>query len=271
MEHSLAPYFFIACVRQSCASLGRQNSTVSSAPNSAGDLQFYDARSRISFACSPSPLVRVLCTPACAMVACSAAVGALFRVMITGKIATSGIKNITAADTVTMSFLVDPTVLERVVEGHPVLDGIAPYPICTEDFSLKFSSPKSSMKFYLGGPPAPATPEAVPATTLYFSLQKSRPVYDGAWVSYLPDAVSDVPLEVHGSFTGGVEAVYNGRFGFNSAQFTFPSLDIAEAVGTYSPTGALHTFKIWRDWEANVVLTWNVDKITIARGATLHK
>lgn len=195
---------------------------------------------------------------------CTDAIGTLFRVMIAGKVGHSNLKNITTGTDVTMSFLVDPTQEVRIIENHPVLDGFAPYPVCTEDFSLKFGGVKY---MYLGEPPAPATPEAPPATTLFFSLMKSRPIYDGATISYAPDAVGDVPLGVHGTWTGGVKAEYNGRFGLLSEQFTFPSLNLADAVGTYAPTGPKHTFKIWRDWAANVVLSWEIKSLTISKAS----
>jgi len=196
---------------------------------------------------------------------CSAAIGALFRVVISGKVGHSNLKNITIGQDVKMSFLVDPTQETRIVEGHPVLDGIAPYPICTEDFSMKVNG---LSYFHLGVPPVPAGPPPAgtpPPSTLYFSLMSSRPIFDGAWVSWLPDAASDVPLEVHGTWTGGVKAAYNGVFGFTSEQFTFPSINIAEAVGSYTPSGGKATFKIWRDWVANNVLSWEITGMTITK------
>eukprot|EP00327_Prymnesium_parvum_P010542 CAMPEP_0184378074 /NCGR_PEP_ID=MMETSP0007-20130409/2776_1 /TAXON_ID=97485 /ORGANISM="Prymnesium parvum, Strain Texoma1" /LENGTH=190 /DNA_ID=CAMNT_0026722207 /DNA_START=60 /DNA_END=632 /DNA_ORIENTATION=- len=183
----------------------------------------------------------------------------LLRVAITGKLSHSQLKNVTVGEEVSMSFLVDPKMITRMLEGHYVMDGIGPYAVCAEDFKLKF---EGGAHMHLGAPPAPGPPDWT-APQLLFGLVKQRPVYDGAFVSYSPDGVTDVPLEVHGTYTDGAPAKYFGRFGLSTAAYTFPSLKITDSKGSYTPHGATHTFTVWRDWEANTVLAWEVTDVTI--------
>ena len=115
---------------------------------------------------------------------CHKALEALVSVVITGKVGFSAVTpmsstmNVTAGDTMTLSFLIDKSAIVRNVVGQGiVMDGIAPFPVCTEDFKLSFSS---GLRVYLGPPPV-----ALDGTVgdFYFSLMKGRPVNDGAYFS----------------------------------------------------------------------------------------
>ncbi|KAL3903338.1 MAG: hypothetical protein SGPRY_011718 [Prymnesium sp.] len=185
---------------------------------------------------------------------------ALFKVVITGKVSQSLFANATLGDTVTMSLLVDPTPVTRVIDGHMVDDAIERYGVCDDKYLLKFTS---GIHINLGDPPIDQ--ETFTPSPLLFSLMQSRPVYDGLFLSYSPDIPTDVPLLVHGSYTGSAPALYYGRFGINTLAYTFPSIKIGEAVGTYKPKGPKHNFYIWRDWPQNIVATWEITEITISK------
>ena len=166
---------------------------------------------------------------------CQGALEALVTVVITGKVGFSALgtdprspmMNVTTGDTMTLSFTVSPqaTVREVPLQGI-VMDGIAPFEMCTGDFALQFSS---GLHFHLGPPPV-----AIDGTvgSFYFSLMKSRPVLDGAWVSTAPDmGQKGLPLELHGA---PPKEIYTGVFELRYDRNTFPSLDIPKSFGTYS-------------------------------------
>lgn len=166
---------------------------------------------------------------------CQGALEALVTVVITGKVGFSALgtdprspmMNVTTGDTMTLSFTVSPqaTVREVPLQGI-VMDGIAPFEMCTGDFALTFSS---GLHFHLGPPPV-----AIDGTvgSFYYSLMKSRPVLDGAWVSTAPDmGQKGLPLELHGA---PPKEIYTGVFELRYDRNTIPSLDIAKSFGTYS-------------------------------------
>jgi hypothetical protein len=118
--------------------------------------------------------------------ACAKAISSLVSVTLTGKVSFSAlgvdskaVANVTKGESMSISFLIDPEPLFREIEGQGVVyDGIAPYPICSNDFALSLSSVKWPFA-RLG--PAPVLEDGTTGS-FYFSLMKSRPVNDGAWM-----------------------------------------------------------------------------------------
>jgi len=199
--------------------------------------------------------------------ACAKAISSLVSVTLTGKVSFSAlgvdskaVANVTKGESMSISFLIDPEPLFREIEGQGVVyDGIAPYPICSNDFALSLSSVKWPFA-RLG--PAPVLEDGTTGS-FYFSLMKSRPVNDGAWISM--NAVQGsigVPLALHGVTS---TAKYNGVFEVRFERDTLPAKELPAAFGTYTTDGLLWSqLKITRDWDANVVVTATFDSLTIA-------
>ena len=138
---------------------------------------------------APKPII-----PAAPM--CAPAVSSLVKVLITGTVASStmspGIVNATAGDPVKISFYALPTAMFRMAEGFVVKDGIAPYQICEEDFIFKIGNNPAR----LGQPPKTYEGDR---GAFYFSLEQSRPVNDGAWISQnAVDGKAGFPVVFHG-------------------------------------------------------------------------
>jgi len=159
-----------------------------------------------------------------------------------------------------MKFLVDPTVMYRFAEGNFVYDGIAPYPICPEDFTFKFGK---GLTAHLGD--APAGYDGAPGYN-YFSLMQGRPVHDGLWASQNPvDSTEGLPLTFHGF---GPKTKFFATFALDLERHTIPSLDFPDAFGTYGKKGfRKSTFNIFSTWGQNVVLNIKLDKVEVSKPA----
>jgi len=193
---------------------------------------------------------------------CGKALETLVAVAITGKVDVSTFqasKNMTinAGDSVTMKFLADPTVMYRFAEGNYVKDGIGPYPICEEEFSISIGT---KVLGHLGM--APPTYEGLPGS-FYFSLMQGRPVRDGAWVSQDPvDPMAGFPLKLHGQGPG---SKFGGTFALDYARHTIPTTDLTSASGTYGTKGLVKaTMDLWNGWSANTVATIKFDSMTVS-------
>ena len=194
---------------------------------------------------------------------CHKALEALVSVVITGKVGFSAVTpmsstmNVTAGDTMTLSFLIDKSAIVRNVVGQGiVMDGIAPFPVCTEDFKLSFSS---GLRVYLGPPPV-----ALDGTVgdFYFSLMKGRPVNDGAYFSTSPDKGSEgVPLLLHGA---PEKEVFTGVFELRYKRHSIPSIEFPAAYGTYGQKGLLWSeLKLMRDWMGNEIMSAHLETMTL--------
>lgn len=213
---------------------------------------------------------------------CSSPLSALVAVTLTGKVLFSGFEpkpkntlNISKGESMTISFLTDPTPLTRIGISDPTLtvhDGTAPYQICAEEFEVMF---EKGARAHLGAPPA--DPLTGAAGAFWFSLAKSRPVQDGAWLSMdaaVPGAVGKEMEATEGvplSFHTGQSAVgqfrpskFMGLFSLVFERHTIPSIDISEAYGTYNRDHlAKATFHVTRDWATNIALSVHFESLTI--------
>lgn len=164
------------------------------------------------------------------------------------------------ARSVKISFLADPTKMYRFAEGNFVQDGIGPYPVCAEDFTITFGS---KVQGHLGA--APLTYEGLPGS-FYFSLMQGRPINDGMWVSQDPvDPLAGFPLVMHGASSA---AKFGGSFSLEYKRHSVPSTDLESALGTYGSKGMLKaTFDLWNGWVQNTVASITFDSITLAKGA----
>lgn len=198
-----------------------------------------------------------MATPAAVPVCAGLDMATLLRVTIMGKVGTSTMSNFTVGDTVKMSFLANPTPLYRFAEGNVVKDGIAPYTICPGDFSMTFGK---KVLAHLGAPPVD---ELGVVGGFYFSMQKSRPVYDGAWVSSNPtDGSIGFPLAFHGVVPS---SSFGGRFSLTYDRYTVPDINFPAGFGTYTTKGLVDsTFEVYNGWLPNVVLTCKLDSLKVA-------
>jgi len=216
-----------------------------------------------------------ICPRCTAMPSCSGTIANLVSVVLTGKVSTSAFVdpksafNISAGDTVTVSFLAEKTAYVRNIEGQGIVtDGISPYLMCSEEFALAFSNKQGDLRelVHLG----PQLPDAtgVVSDSYWFSLMGPRPIKGGAWVSTAAvDPALGVPLTFHGAQP---TAVFTGFFDVVFAHAP-KSTDIVQAYGTYDLTDKSvesAKMKITRDWAANVVATADFTKMTIG-AATL--
>ena len=202
---------------------------------------------------------------------CAKAVEGLFSVLITGRVTYSTITpnsptlNVSMGDSMSLSFLADSEAIVRDVPGQGIVtDGIAPYPLCAEDFALTFSS---GLKLYLGPPPVDLLGVV---GAFYFSLMKGRPIHDGMFVAGVPDSPTlGVPLQLHGE---PYKEKYSGVFKLSYERGTVPDLAAAAAYGTYTTKNLREKaseLKIVRDWAQNTILKISLDKVVIgpAKGA----
>jgi hypothetical protein len=208
---------------------------------------------------------------------CSAAWDTLVSVVLTAKVSMSGMSAVHAnvGDTMTLSFVADSAWVEREIVGQGIVyDGIGPFGLCDEHFSLSFSS---GMHAHLT-PPAPvvetgpidkdAVAEGVSlglpkgAPPFWFSLLKSRPVLDGAFVSTLADKGSaGVPLSIYGA---SAAAIYTGIFDIKFKRDTIPAITLKDAFGTYKKDALQSAeIRIARDWASNTVLSATFESLTI--------
>jgi len=216
---------------------------------------------------------------------CTAAYDALVSVVLTAKVSVSTLGTMGAikGDTMTASFLADPAWVHREIVGQGVVyDGIGPFGVCDESFKLSFSS---GLHAHIKPPPPPA-PLGAPipkdavstgslglplnAPTYWFSLMKSRPVDDGAFISTLADkALPGVPLVLYGGVPG---TDYHGVFDVRFVRNTVPSIKLKDAFGTYtkgserSGAGSIH---ISREWGGNIVLSAEFESLTIGSAKDL--
>lgn len=196
---------------------------------------------------------------------CSKAVDALISVLITGNVTFSAMDGspksksfpVTKGDTMSLAFTVDPEALVRDITGQGIVtDGISPYTVCSEDFSLTFGS---GMPFYLG--PPPVTFDGT-VGAFWFALAKSRPVYDGAYLStdYALGSAG-VPLIAHGA---PPKQTYNGVFDLTFQRGTLETTDAVGAAGTYGDHSLVKSeLKISRNWAANEIISISLHKMKI--------
>ena len=204
------------------------------------------------------------------LLTCTKGLGALVSVVITGKVSDGNLGGVSKGDRVDLSFLANPKQMVRVIEGQgAVLDGIGPYPVCTEDFALTVSS---GHRFYLGAMPVGL--DGTPGT-VHFSLMHSRPVYDGAWVSTNPaDGTEGVPLVLHGDKAAKSNSKHTGIFNLVFERGTIPTTDLKSAAGS-SSSGSRYShkslvrgkFQVWTYWRGNVSVDVDFDAMTIEHAA----
>lgn len=211
---------------------------------------------------------------------CTAGIDMLMAITLVGKVTTSAWQpnsknafNVSKGESVTLSMLVDPTPIVRMGVSDPsqtVFDSIAPYTVCAEDFKLSF---ENGVTAHLSAPPV----DLLGVTGgFFFSLAKSRPVMDAAWLSqdaYLPGAIGKgveetegIPLKFYGQLAKGQfrPSKFMGTFSIVYDRNTIPDLDITNAVGTYTRKGVVKaTMEITRDFATNVALTAHFESLTI--------
>ena len=167
------------------------------------------------------------------------ALAELVTVVITGNVTFSAMEmspankdlKISRGDPMTLSFNVDKEAIVRVIpEQGTVLDGITPYDVCTEDFSLTFGKD--------GPKPTLAPPDLLsPIPPLFFGLAKGRPVNDGAWLS-VDGAFGEtgVPLQIANM---PPKQTFTGVFDLKYERGTISSTEITKAAGTYTSKGLI--------------------------------
>lgn len=195
---------------------------------------------------------------------CWGALDALISVVISGNVSVSTNPHAKVGDTVTMSFLADPTPTVREIPGQGIIyDGIGPYAVCKDDFSLTVGG---SMPTHLG--PMPVAIDGTPSG-LWFSLMKGRPVDDGAWVSTNPtDGAVGLPLLVHGAGNSGPKTreTYGAVIDLRLKRHTIPSLELEKAIGSYDAGDFVSgSMGIWRAWEANVEIEVEFEQLQISK------
>lgn len=199
---------------------------------------------------------------------CTQAIGALVSVLISGKCGDGNLAGVKAGDTFKMAFHTESISPIREIEGQGVVyDGISPLRVCTEDFTLTFSSGMHAHLGELGMTPSPDGVIPPTPNDLWFSIMKERVTTDGAWVSINPtDASKGFPLGFHGVLPpGGKTTTYGAVLDINLLRQTIPSLNILDSFGTYTASDAVSaTFKIWRGWSANTALTCEVTEMKIS-------
>jgi len=190
-------------------------------------------------------------------------------IVITGKVRDVSIPGVKPGDTLKLSFLAESTPLVREIEEQGIVqDGIAPYKVCDEDFSLKTSS---GLSIHLG--PMPVDPLDGTVSSLWFSVQKERPVYDGAWLSTEPvDAKKGIPLTIHPlrptGATAAAKTTWGGVFSLFFKGKTWPSLSLPADIGTYTAHSVVgSTLEIWKDWDSNVVLSCDFDQMQVSKAS----
>jgi len=201
---------------------------------------------------------------------CSSKLGPLVSVLISGTVRESQMPGVKAGEEVKVSFLAESTAIVRNIVGQGIVyDGISPYKVCQEDFSVSFSSGFTGhfLKPPPPGPLAVSGTQGVPPGGLWFALMKERVIYDGAWVSTeSSDGTVGVPLDMHDSL-----ATYGGVFNVELDRFALPSQKITEAVGTYDKSVLVKAdLNIWKDWAANYVIKADFDKMTIAEAPSIQ-
>ena len=83
-------------------------------------------------------------------------------------------------------------------------------------------------------------PDGTPAA-VHFSLMRSRPVYDGAWVSTNPaDGAEGVPLVLHGDKAAKSNSKHTGVFNLLFERGTIPTTDLKSAAGSSSGSRYSH-------------------------------
>lgn len=196
---------------------------------------------------------------------CIKALAELMTVVITGNVTFSAMEaspansdmKISKGDPMTLSFNVDKEALVRVIPGQgTVLDGISPYDVCTEDFSLTFGEK--------GPTPTLAPPDLLsPIPPLFFGLAKGRPVNDGAWLSSAGDLGSaGVALAIDGM---PPKQTFTGVFDLKFERGTVKSTDVSAAAGTYTSKGLVESqLKIARNWMNNEIVSVALDKMVIS-------
>lgn len=206
---------------------------------------------------------------AVASVSCNLkALSTLMAVSLTGKVRDSVYPNVNAGDEVKVSFIAERESLVRFIEGQGlVTDGIAPYKVCPEDFTLSFNK-----KEHMHLAPLPPTLTGEPSN-VWFSVMSKRVVYDGAWVSIDPiDGSKGVPLLIHGEdvdATGAPTTKVGAVFDVSLARGTFASTEASALVGHSYDATELNaegtTMQLWKGWEQNVQITVDFEKLSIKK------
>jgi len=188
---------------------------------------------------------------------CSTALGALLSIAISGTVKTSTMTGVEVGTDFTVSLLAEPTALYRMIEGQGLVqDGISPHKAC--DLEVSFSS----------GLKAHYTAPADPTLGLYFSVEKGRVVYDGAWVSEDPvDGSAGLPLDFHEGDT-----LFGGVFDITFARGSIPSLTLTECVGSLGKSALVDaTLDIWKGWSSNTVISADLKELVISKAPVIEK
>tara|TARA_B110001452_G_scaffold263547_1_gene265150 strand:+ start:812 stop:1483 length:672 start_codon:yes stop_codon:yes gene_type:complete len=202
---------------------------------------------------------------------CTAGLGALLSVVISGTVRESLLPSVAVGDTLSISFLAEPKALVREVPGQGIVtDGIAPYKVCPEEFEVSTSSGFSA--HYTVPPVVPPLPGVEPdpnAGALWFSMLSARSVHDGVYLSTdLANAAMGVPLGVH---TSDPKTIFGGAFDVTFARHSLPNgsghgVPITGAIGEFDAgVSVAASLKVWKDWAAHVVINADFDKMTISK------
>lgn len=203
--------------------------------------------------------------------ACTAGLGSLLSVTISGTVRESLLPSVPVGDSLSISFLAEPKALVREVPGQGIVaDGIAPYKVCPADFEVSTSS---GFKAHYDVPkPVPPPLGVAPdpnAGALWFSMMSARSVHDGVYLSTdLANAAIGVPLGVH---TSDPKTTFGGVFDVTFGRHSLPNgsghgVPITGAIGEFdSDVSVAASLKVWKDWEAHTVISADFDKMTISK------
>lgn len=214
-------------------------------------------------------------TPVAAGPSCTASLGALLSIVISGTVHESLLPGVAVGDTLSISFLAEPKALVREIPEQGIIaDGIAPYKVCPGDFVVSTSSGFTA--HYQVPPVVPPAEGVLPdpnAGALWFNMVSARSVYDGVYLSTdVANAALGVPLGVH---TTDPKDIFGGVFDVTFARHSLPSggemgtnsgVPIMSAIGEFDAgVSVAASLKVWKDWAAHVVINADFDKMTISK------
>ena len=207
---------------------------------------------------------------------CAAARGidlALVTVAITGHVEFSNLApslGVKVGDPVKMSFLTLPSPVDRIAgdgSGVHLLDGMAPYLMCNETFSLSIGKITGKL-----GAAVPDTVTGLVTPDTYFSLSSKRPVHDAIFMSTAAATPAPLPVLLDTKKLYDFDLVTKTPAGHFMLDFaldytrdTLPSLHMKQASSkSYTGKGLLRSdFSLYWSFPTNVVVRVKLDAVDI--------